>query len=235
MGGGDPEVRVLLVAQSPDERARLERLVSSECSAVIVGFVSDLESAARMAEELIADVLLYSPESGEPAAGVLRGAHGAAVLLLSDRPVLAAPGGGSAAPPYDWSILPRRASGAELSAALAAAALGLVVFRPDSPAFHGRSPREADGDGTRQRGGAAPRRPLSFGETGGPPRGRLTGREREVLLMMSRGLANKAIAAELGITSHTVKFHIASIMQKLDAESRTQAVTRGLRRGIIPL
>ena len=53
--------------------------------------------------------------------------------------------------------------------------------------------------------------------------------------MMAEGLPNKTIGAELGITSHTVKFHIASIMQKLDASSRTEAVTLGLRRGIIPL
>lgn len=61
----------------------------------------------------------------------------------------------------------------------------------------------------------------------------LTRREREVLLMIAEGLSNKAIAYELGISTHTVKFHVASTMQKLGAASRTEAVTLGLRLGLI--
>jgi len=53
--------------------------------------------------------------------------------------------------------------------------------------------------------------------------------------MMADGLPNKAIAADLGITPHTVKFHIGSILSKLDAESRTEAVTVGIRLGMILL
>ena len=63
----------------------------------------------------------------------------------------------------------------------------------------------------------------------------LTPREREVLEMMSEGLSNKEIAAQLKISPHTVKFHISSILGKLGASSRTEATTIGLRRGLITI
>lgn len=63
----------------------------------------------------------------------------------------------------------------------------------------------------------------------------LTPREREVLAWLAEGLPNKAIAARLGISEHTVKFHVASIYGKLDASTRAEAVRRGLRRGLIAL
>lgn len=61
----------------------------------------------------------------------------------------------------------------------------------------------------------------------------LTARELEVLRLMAQGLANKEIASRLGISEHTVKFHLGSIFTKLDANSRTEAVTAGIRRGLI--
>ena len=63
----------------------------------------------------------------------------------------------------------------------------------------------------------------------------LTPRESEVLQMLASGLANKAIATRLAISEHTVKFHVASILGKLGAASRTEAVTLGIRRGIVLL
>jgi len=63
----------------------------------------------------------------------------------------------------------------------------------------------------------------------------LTPREREVLDMLARGLSNKNIAARLSLAENTVKFHVASILAKLDAATRTQAVTIGVRRGWIML
>ena len=61
----------------------------------------------------------------------------------------------------------------------------------------------------------------------------LTARETEVLGMLADGLGNKIIAARLGISAHTAKFHVASIMAKLGAGSRTEAVTIGMRRGLV--
>ena len=63
----------------------------------------------------------------------------------------------------------------------------------------------------------------------------LTRRETEVLRLLARGFGNKEIAARLGISEHTAKFHISSILGKLGAISRTEAVTEGLRRGLILL
>jgi len=61
----------------------------------------------------------------------------------------------------------------------------------------------------------------------------LTPRETEVLKMIAAGLANKEIAWRLGITEHTVKFHVASLLTKLNAGSRTEAVTIGIRQGFV--
>jgi NarL family two-component system response regulator YdfI len=61
----------------------------------------------------------------------------------------------------------------------------------------------------------------------------LTARELEVLRMLAEGAANKSIAWKLGISEHTVKFHVASILAKLNASTRTEAVTLGIRKGLI--
>ena|SRR5215831_3869583 len=63
----------------------------------------------------------------------------------------------------------------------------------------------------------------------------LTPREVEVLELLAEGLPNKAIAARLGISDQTVKFHVSSICGKLGAANRTDAVRRGVRRGLISL
>ncbi|MCC7352644.1 MAG: response regulator transcription factor [Anaerolineae bacterium] len=63
----------------------------------------------------------------------------------------------------------------------------------------------------------------------------LTPREQEVLQLLAEGLPNKAIAHRLGISEHTVKFHVNTILGKLDAQSRTEAVTRAARLGLILL
>ena len=63
----------------------------------------------------------------------------------------------------------------------------------------------------------------------------LTPREKEVLQFIALGLANKTIAGRLGISEHTVKFHVASLLSKLGAASRTEAVLLGARRGLVVL
>jgi len=63
----------------------------------------------------------------------------------------------------------------------------------------------------------------------------LTPRETEVLYLLAEGIVNREIAARLNISEHTIKFHIRSILGKLGASTRTEAVTRGLRSGLIEL
>ncbi|MGH8704226.1 MAG: response regulator transcription factor, partial [Burkholderiales bacterium] len=113
------------------------------------------------------------------------------------------------------AVLPRAAAPAEIIAAIEAVAAGLVVLHPDG--LEALPPRPA---------GAAP---PSASEADQP----LTARETEVLAMLAEGLGNKLIAARLGISEHTVKFHVASIFAKLGAGTRTEAVTIGVRRGLI--
>ncbi len=116
-----------------------------------------------------------------------------------------------------YGILPLEASAETLRAAVRALREGLIVlspvFRPllSAPeAFPGFEEEEA------------------WMEP-------LTPREIEVLQLLAQGLANKEIAARLGISEHTVKFHISSIYSKLGAANRAEAVRLGLRRGWIPL
>ena len=63
----------------------------------------------------------------------------------------------------------------------------------------------------------------------------LTAREMEVIQLMAQGLANKQIALALGISEHTVKFHLSSLYAKLGISSRTEAVKRGIELGLISL
>jgi len=114
-------------------------------------------------------------------------------------------------------ILPRNASPTEITSALQVATHGLLVLEPDliRDLFPSGSARDSDRD-------------IESIEE-------LTEREIEVLRMMSEGFANKEIASRMGISDHTVKFHISSILAKLAVSSRTEAVTAGIRNGLILL
>ncbi|SCK51537.1 Response regulator containing a CheY-like receiver domain and an HTH DNA-binding domain [Variovorax sp. HW608] len=65
--------------------------------------------------------------------------------------------------------------------------------------------------------------------------GALTPRELEVLALMAEGASNKSIARRLGISVHTAKFHVGSLLDKLDATGRTDAVAQAVRQGVIHL
>jgi DNA-binding NarL/FixJ family response regulator len=107
-----------------------------------------------------------------------------------------------------WGVLPTDASAEELTAAIHALSQGLIV-----------------GSST-----------LLFESESEPlTRGPLTDRESEVLGLLAKGLANKQIAVALGISEHTVKFHVSSIYSKLNVTNRTEAVREGLRGGWIAL
>ena len=72
---------------------------------------------------------------------------------------------------------------------------------------------------------------LEIGEE--TPRSTLTPREIEVVTALADGASNKEIARKLGISFHTAKFHVAAILEKLDATTRTEAVTKAARLGIV--
>ena len=76
---------------------------------------------------------------------------------------------------------------------------------------------------------------LAASESDADPAALLTPREREVLALLAEGASNKAIARRLGISVHTAKFHVGSLLDKLDASGRTDAVMHAARRGVIEL
>jgi two-component system, NarL family, nitrate/nitrite response regulator NarL len=106
-------------------------------------------------------------------------------------------------------VLPREVTGAQLDPALRAVAAGLLV----------RVPGGLPSDGFHAASDDAP-----------PP---LTPREAEILTLVGQGMSNKAVARQLGISVHTVKFHLEALFDKLDATSRAEAVAKGLRGGVI--
>jgi two-component system, NarL family, response regulator YdfI len=112
------------------------------------------------------------------------------------------------------ALLPRAAQPTEIFAAIEAAAAGLTAFGPDELDLLVPAADSTEGS------------PDSVLEA-------LSGREIEVLALMAQGLANKNIAGRLNISEHTVKFHVSSILAKLGASSRTEAVTKGLKDGLL--
>ena len=142
-------------------------------------------------------------------------AAGVPVILLVDNPALRISG---ALPPGVRAVLPRNVTPVEIAGAIEAVAAGLYVLHPsevDSVSM--LRPREGD----------------ALRELREPLLEPLTPREVEVLQLLSEGLGNKEIASRLNISEHTAKFHVASIMGKLGATSRTEAVTLGIRHGLV--
>src|SRR5262249_38793588 len=127
------------------------------------------------------------------------------------------------APAAAWTAVARRAgvravlgldAGAEqVSAAIAAATAGLITLHPDVLRARAASSRVAAVEADR----ALPARP------------------RAILEVMAAGFSNRVIARHLGISAYTVKFHVAAILQALGARTRTEAVTLGVRHGLISL
>jgi DNA-binding NarL/FixJ family response regulator len=116
-----------------------------------------------------------------------------------------------------WGVLSLDASPEELSAAVRALGEGLWT---GSPALLQE---------------LLERQPVPMLEDGDSIVDPLTAREREVLQLVAEGLANKQIALSLGISEHTVKFHLSSLYTKLGVTSRTEAIRSGARRGWVVL
>jgi two-component system, NarL family, response regulator YdfI len=209
--------RVLIVAASPVARARLHDLLHGQ-SVEVVGSTPSVELIGDHVSETAADVLLvdYSGErlDAVPDLGVLSDLPSTvAVVILTDAP---APWSADAVRAGVRGVLASDVAPDQLVVALDAAAAGLIVMHP------------AIGN-VFVSGSATGSRPMT--ELAEP----LTRREREVIQMLAGGLGNKEIASRLAISEHTVKFHVASILGKLGAASRTEAVSLGIRRGIVLL
>jgi DNA-binding NarL/FixJ family response regulator len=138
-----------------------------------------------------------------------------AVLVISDHQQAARQLVGL--PLHGWGVLPVETSAEELQVAVQAVYEGLIVGAPAllEPMI-------------------AQMQIVSSTEKEQEP-ATLTERENQVLQLLARGLPNKQIAAQLGISEHTVKFHVSSIYAKLQATNRTEAVRSGILQGMISL
>jgi DNA-binding NarL/FixJ family response regulator len=206
-------IRVFVLAPTPMMQAGLHALLTAPDIQVV-----GLSSTPNDLTELAADVIVIADELQlDEVVGALTNPSALALIVLSENServlsllrTLELRG---------WGILPQDVSAMQLQAAVAAVAQNLITIPPQLAGglYEARPARV---------------RALNLEE----PDEQLTPREREVLELVSQGLSNKLIARKLQISEHTVKFHMSSIATKLGASSRTDAVRRGLRHGLITL
>jgi DNA-binding NarL/FixJ family response regulator len=227
-------VRVLVVSPLPAVRAGLRALLQAADDVRVVGEAAALATRVEQAPEAAADAVgaadvvdvvlvdlqpgldvsdqleLSAPDQDDPGAD-----PGPGLVLLGSAVADARLAAGLAG--RAWGYLPRDAAGEQIVSAVRAVGAGLIALEP------------AMGAALLSRGGGA--RPTPSTEDGDE----LTTREREVLQLVAEGLANKHIARRLGISEHTVKFHVAAVLTKLGAGSRTEAAHLGARRGLVAL
>ena len=203
-------IQVAIMAPEQSRRNWLERRLRSEPSLRITGVVSTFALVRSLMSENVVDLAIVD-ETSELDSEMARDWLSE---LLDVLPVVLL-----CAEPDAWTfnqmvraergaILSRDASGEQIIDAVRTASSGLLVFDA-----------------------ALVPRPDLRDEVGAD----LTPRELQVLRFLAQGLANRDIANQLNISEHTIKFHIGSILGKLQASSRTEAVTRGLRSGLIEL
>lgn len=211
-------IRVFIVAASPLARAGLENLLAVR-NVQVVGSNATIDTLADVLADAAPDVVLIDL-SGEPIEAMMGSILASG--LATDLSVVVLGDGMTRATSADAlragvrAALPGDISPDQLVAALQAAASGLFVLHPS----HGNAELRA--------GSVAARTLDELAES-------LTRRELEVLQMLAAGLSNKEIGSRLSISEHTVKFHVASILGKLGAASRTEAVSLGIRRGLVLL
>ncbi len=209
-------IRVLIWARSPFTLAGLQAAVFADPRFEIVGKLSHSGETETEFASFQEDVILFDGQEAdidEFLLGSFGGHRSRRVVLLAEdltraQTVRLMQSGVQA-------ILPRDSSASEITSALEAVSAGLVAFSPDFLRLLLPTPSENAGQ--------------DFQYLNDP----LTTRETEVLALLAGGAGNKEIAVQLRISEHTVKFHVSSILSKLGATTRTEAVSRGYRLGLI--
>jgi DNA-binding NarL/FixJ family response regulator len=210
-------VAIAIFCADPVLRRSLEQLLREDPAVTVVGVTDDPSAMLRLIDQDHVDAVLADAPPREQLDDWRIGHNQTAFMILVDgadeENSLEALYAGARA------ILPRSAGRNEISLAIKAVINGLAVLPRELLAtlINGASPVDELLD--RIDAGRAP----------------LTPRELEVLAAMADGASNKAIARRLGISFHTAKFHVAAILAKLDADSRTEAVTRAAQLGLVML
>ena len=214
MSEGPRALRILVAGQHPVVRAGLRGLLANADDVEVVGEATSADDLDALARDLHADVILLEwTASGVSRDAPPTGEPEVPVLLLGAPEEQGAlddllTGGAR-------GFLLQDASGEEVVHAAQAVARGLVVV-----------------DAALAPTALSPHRSLPTDDEMQDP---LTEREHQVLELLALGLPNKTIAQRLAISEHTVKFHVGSVMAKLGAASRTEAVATALRRGLLAL
>jgi DNA-binding NarL/FixJ family response regulator len=201
-------LRVVIVADDPLASAGLAAMLAEIPDCRVVGQAAPDAELARTLRRLDPDVVVWDAGHAPAWPELADLGEGAPpVLMLSPDGPQAHHGAARVR-----GVLPRDVDALVLMAALRAIASGLLVA---DPAFAKGLLPSSD--------------PAAISPEA------LTPREAEVLQLLAAGLPNKSIAERLGISEHTVRFHLNAIFGKLDAHSRTEAVTRAVRLGLVIL
>jgi DNA-binding NarL/FixJ family response regulator len=223
-------IKVMVVADDPDERSDLAALMSAEPGCLVIGAHASGEDLPTTGGAL-PDVIVWDL-GADPDAGLARMADAEELqvpivaLVQDDRdgiPALAHGAAGVLAGPADPEriVLAARAVLGGL-VAVDPAIVADVAAGAHQDAVDDDAPVEDDAPGGRPSIEDAPFEAL-------------TRREHDVLRLMAEGLGNKQIAERLGITEHTAKFHVHTILGKLGTRSRTEAVVYAARLGLIAI
>jgi two-component system, NarL family, response regulator YdfI len=210
-GGGT--IRIAVVATSAVRRAGLESIIRGQADFQLAGSFAAVASLVSFAGRAELDVIIIDSDSIRDL--LLEPTSGTVIVLLTEvsdaRSISHLLRSGVRA------ILSRESDPDDVLSAIYAAYDGLVLLSTPTAeslaAVYGNQPLGVEDELSEE----------------------ITSRETEVLRMLAEGLVNKDIAARLSISEHTVKFHISSILDKLGASTRTEAVTLGIRRGLIPI
>jgi DNA-binding NarL/FixJ family response regulator len=205
-------MHVGVLAQNLALRIGLRELLNGSAEIDVVAEIADLDELDTL--DVAVDILVVAELAGAELRELVDEADAALLLLTDDRDEVQALSGSRL---HAWGVLPVNATEDELLAAVHALGEGLWVGAPGLVKDLLVRPSV---------------RTLSEAEPLIEP---LTGREIEVLQLISQGLANKQIALELNISEHTVKFHLSSLYAKLGVSSRTEAIRAGTQRGLIIL
>jgi len=205
-------IRLLIAAPSAIVRAGLESMGANGRGIEVVGSAAPAGLSAALdrhqPDVVLAAVEAHHDEPPEDLIALASRDGAPAIVVLA--PDLQPAWTGEALRAGIRAVLPGDIGAREILAAVEAVAAGLVVLHPqDLLALVADRPTPA------------------------APSQRLSAREVQVLAMLAEGHGNKTIAWKLGISEHTAKFHVASILSKLNAGTRTEAVTLGIRQGLI--